>query len=117
MPDLTVRNWSGSLVTTLDPDQLVPSDFSLLENFIYSGTGLPIVRGARRKWNQTQITDGGSPAPVYGLHYFQQGWADLRPAAWVVAQAGGLIVQLTDDGNWTQLWPGTRTRWRHCWSR
>ena len=98
---IDLRRWTGSLVTALDPEQLTPGDFSVLENFIYDANGLPIVRGGRRKWNAATVTN-----EFNGLYQYDAGWVSGVPASWMIGYAGTQIYKATETGVWTSIFTG-----------
>lgn len=108
MPSVSMRRWQGSLVTAVEPEETVPGDFSILENFVYNRAGLPMPRGGRQIWGTTQL---GSGATIEGLFHFKQGWVDSRPRDFVLCLAGGSVYQskyeLTNP--WTEIHSGLET--------
>jgi len=107
---IDIRRWTGSLVTALDPEQQVPGDFSVLKNFIYDETGLPVVRGGRRKLNSSALQIGGTDADFQSLYHFRHGWVERRThdklIAYVSDGDNGYIYESTDGISWTQILDG-----------
>src|SRR3972149_2425060 len=103
MPYLDVRRWNGSLVTSVDQAQLVPGDFSKLENFVYDESGYPTVRGGRRKWNATAIQEGGVNQLVRALYAYRSGWISGRTREGTIAYAGTKLYKSEQDGEWDEI--------------
>ena len=116
MPEINVRRWNGTLVTSLDPVDCVPGDFRVLDNFVYDAQGFPTVRGGRRRWNATQVTESGAPVTFYSLYSFRKGWISERTRNWVFAYAGTKILKSEHDGQWDVLWTGLETGLRATWA-
>lgn len=103
MPEISVPRWIGSLVTALDTEDIVPSDFRVLRNFYYDLSGFPVVRGGRRFLNTVQFTESAVPQPVRGLYHFTSGWIAGIPRDWIVAYAGTKMYRADQDGVFTTL--------------
>jgi hypothetical protein len=106
---IDVRKWSGSLVTTVDQEAVIPGDFSVLKNFIYDEAGFPVVRGGRRKWNATAISDSeDSPdlATVSGIYHYRKGWVSGNIQDWIVVYAGRKLYRAEQDGTLIPIFTG-----------
>lgn len=106
MAEINVPKWQGSLVTSLDIEDLVPGDFRALKNFYYDLSGFPTVRGGRRLLNATQITESGSAVPVRFLYHLQGGWISGLQTDALVAYAGTQVLKLGQDGVATAIHTG-----------
>lgn len=121
MPKINVRRWNGSLVTALDPEQTTPGDFSRMENFIYDETGLPTVRGGRRKWvpdptSPSSLDESGTPVTFHSIEFFKKGWVGQQPRSWIVAYAGTQIVKSEQDATWDQIHSGLEGNLTGSWA-
>lgn len=106
MPEINVPKWQGSLVTSLDIEDLVPGDFRALKNFYYDLSGFPTVRGGRRLLNATQITESGIAVPVRFLYHLQGGWISGSHTDNLVAYAGTKILKIAQDGSVSAIQTG-----------
>ena len=104
MPELHIRKIPGSLVTTLPREDVVPGDFSDLENFVFDADGLPKVRGGRKTWSEgvTIYTEY-----VLGLYHFESSWVSRRSKNWLIAYTDdGKIYKAEMDGTMDEIMDG-----------
>ena len=104
MPNILVRRWNGSLVTALGAEETVPGDFAALDNFIFDADGMPVVRGGRRKWNDSAI----SANTISYLYFFQSGapWG-ASASAKILFAYDGLHLYYSDGIVAFQQFPGS----------
>lgn len=102
MAMIDVRRWTGSLVTSIDQEETQPGDFSVLKNFIYDDTGLPTVRGGRRKWNSSAI----SSSQINGLYHYRSGWISGIQNDFLIALAGTKVYKAENDRGFDEILDG-----------
>lgn len=109
MPRLIDRpRWVGSLATALDQEQLQPTDFSVLKNFIYGVTdGLPVVRGGRSHWLRMDALTGETT--IDALYHFRSGWIGRQTRNRLIAVTNGNVYKSEMDGEWTSILDGLET--------
>jgi hypothetical protein len=106
MPEIRLRRIEGSLVTALDPEQLAPGEFAVLENFIFDAGGLPVTRGGQRTWITTALQEDGVDTPINGLYHFQAGAPGFRRRSWVLCYAGSKVYKTEQDNAWDEIYSG-----------